>query len=182
MAIILIAEDDADTLHLLSRIVEEMGHQVMRAACGTEALELCTPAVDLALLDYMLPGADGAEIALELKLLGVPYMFLSATNDDVVVGKLLGLAPVAYMVKPFGVREVRISIEAALSQASRDPRNTLTRVINQAVGMLMERHRLNNREAFVMLRNAARRHKLPVLSLAEQMTGCHDIIYQVKSA
>lgn len=183
MASILIAEDDKDTLDLLVRVVEEIGHEVLSAPTGERALDLCTPGVDLALLDYMLPGADGAAVAAELRMLGVPFMFISATGDAAAIARMVDLRPIGYVEKPFGLHGIRASIQAALVQAHQDPRNTLTRLVNQAVGMLMERHHVDNRVAFVMLRSAARNAGISVYSLAERMVCAHDMIYrQARSA
>ena len=178
MATVLIAEDDGDTLDLLARLVEGLGHEPILASTGDKALDHCTPGLDLALLDYMMPGVDGDVVANELRMLGVPYLFISATNDDKAIARLVEMAPLGYIEKPFGLLGMRASIQTALQLAEQDPRNTLTRLINQAVGMMMERHRVGNREAYELLRNAARRSGLRVLSLAERMDGTHDLLYK----
>lgn len=183
MASILIAEDDVATLELLVRMVEGLGHEAVYAVTGCQALDLCTPGLDLALIDYMMPGADGATVAAELRMLGVPYMFISATADDAAISRMVDLRPIGYVEKPFGLKGIRAAIQSALTQAAEDPRNTLTRLVNQAVGMLMERHHVDNRSAYVMLRTAARRAGLSVFALAERMAGTHDLIYRrAKSA
>lgn len=179
MALILITEDDPDTLELLVRLVEGLGHQVIAASSGEEAIEQCSPGLDLAILDYMLPGVNGATVAMELKTLGVPFLFISATNDDSAIASIVDLAPLGYIEKPFGINGVRASIQSALMRAANDPRNTLTRLINQAVGMLMYKHSVDNTSAYFMLRNAARRAGMSVFQLAERMAMAHDIIYKV---
>src|SRR3569832_630803 len=176
MASILIAEDDGATLDLLVRMVEGLGHEAVHADTGCQALELCTRGLNMALLDYMLPGADGATVAAEMHNLGVPYIFISATGDDAAINRMVDLRPISYIEKPFGLKGIRAAIHAALTQAAEDPRNTLPRLVNQAVGMLMERHHVDNRSAYVMMRTAARRAEMSVFSLADRMAGTHDLL------
>jgi CheY-like chemotaxis protein len=65
---ILVVEDDADVRELLSRRLVHLGHEVLTAASGEEALELAgaSPPV-LVLLDIRLPGIDGWEVLRRLR-------------------------------------------------------------------------------------------------------------------
>src|SRR5258708_2328639 len=65
---ILVVEDEKNIAQILRRGLEEEGHAVSLAADGRSALELAeSSAFDLLLLDVMLPGMDGLEVARRLR-------------------------------------------------------------------------------------------------------------------
>ena len=67
---ILCIDDDADTLALRRHFLQSCGYSVVTASSGTDGLRLASEsnAVDLVLLDYMMPGMDGDEVAHKLKI------------------------------------------------------------------------------------------------------------------
>ena len=65
---ILVVEDDPDINHLLMKITCQCGYQVKQAYSGTEAhLILSMEAVDMVLLDLMLPGLPGEELIQKIR-------------------------------------------------------------------------------------------------------------------
>lgn len=64
---ILIVDDEAPNRDLLEGLVETFGHQPITASSGAEALELISPDIDLVLLDVMMPGMDGFEVARRIR-------------------------------------------------------------------------------------------------------------------
>src|SRR5579885_1007645 len=62
---ILCVDDDPDTLKIRKLLLESRGYSVVTATSGEEALNLISPAasIDLVLLDYMLPGINGDDVA-----------------------------------------------------------------------------------------------------------------------
>ncbi|MEG1747796.1 MAG: response regulator, partial [Oscillospiraceae bacterium] len=67
MATILVVEDDRDTNEAVSEYLRSMGHTVLEAYDGNDAVALFhANTVDLALLDIMLPGRSGLEVLREL--------------------------------------------------------------------------------------------------------------------
>lgn len=112
---VLIAEDDAHIRQGLAEVCEAQGYEVIQARDGKEALlrfEQTEP--DLALLDIMMPGADGYDVCREIRRQreGVGVIFISAKSEEIdrVVGLELGADD--FIVKPFGVREVVARIRA----------------------------------------------------------------------
>ena len=120
---ILIVEDDAS----IGRFVElELGHagfDVKRVTDGAAALDAVADfAPDLLILDLMLPGMDGLEIATSLRERGdtMPILMLTARSEtqDVVRGFDSGADD--YLRKPFEVPELLSRVRALLKRAESD--------------------------------------------------------------
>ena len=115
----LIAEDEAVSRAILRRSVEKLGHECLAAENGQAALELyrSTPAIDLVISDWMMPGIDGpalCRLIREDKREGYTYfIFLTALGDK---GHLLaGLAAGAddYLSKPLDRDELQVRLASA---------------------------------------------------------------------
>ena len=114
---ILIAEDEAPTVSMLSRIAEDKGHEIV-AVC-TSAQEACEAAqrhaVDLALLDINLCGPeDGIECGRKLLRYGNPKLiYLTSCTDDATVAEAMRTDPLNYLVKPLSERDIAIALSLA---------------------------------------------------------------------
>jgi two-component system phosphate regulon response regulator PhoB len=116
---ILIVEDDADILHLLTYNLQSAGFQVASAMDGYAALAMVKQAQpQLVLLDLMIPGIDGLEVCKDLKrnprTRDIPVIMLTAKGEEIdrIVGLELGVDD--YVVKPFSPRELILRIRAVL--------------------------------------------------------------------
>ena len=113
---VLVVDDERSILDLLSTALEFEGYDVHLASTGEEALQLAQGDFDAILLDVMLPGMDGFEVATKLREQGMdtPILFLSARDgvDDRVKGLLLGGDD--YVTKPFSLSEVSARLQAVL--------------------------------------------------------------------
>lgn len=115
---VLIADDDAVTLHQLSGLLTHLGHEPIAARDGAEAWAAmqAADAPALVILDWMMPPPDGVEICRRLRDGGSrPYQYvllLTArdTVDDVVEGMDAGADD--YLRKPFDLRELRVRLRA----------------------------------------------------------------------
>jgi DNA-binding response OmpR family regulator len=121
VATILVVDDDAKIRDLLRLYVEREGHRAVFAADGNEALAAARQhRPDLVLLDVMLPGIDGFEVARRLRDDGdTPILLLTARSgdSDKVVGLDLGADD--YVVKPFSPRELMARIRVQLRRRQR---------------------------------------------------------------
>lgn len=112
---ILIIEDDTDINHMLQILLRQNGYHTVSAYSGTEGLLVHGSAVDLILLDLMLPGKNGEEIISELKARHpVPVIVTSSIHD---IGKkvdLFALGADDYVTKPFHNEELLARIAARL--------------------------------------------------------------------
>ena len=113
---ILIAEDEKDIRNLLQVQLEQEGYSVYAAKDGIEALEILKDtALDLAILDVMMPRLDGFNLLRKIRQTSnMPVIFLTARGDD--MDKVLGLGIGAddYLVKPFSIAELLARVGAQL--------------------------------------------------------------------
>ena len=118
-ATILVVEDEPAIQELIACNLELAGHQALRAENAEQALEMVRTALpDLVVLDWMLPGMSGIELARRLRAdrrtHEVPVIMLTARADE--ADKLVGLESGAddYLVKPFSPRELNARVKAVL--------------------------------------------------------------------
>lgn len=116
---VLVVEDEAAQLEVLTYNLEAEGFRVEKAENGDEALLLVAEtAPDIILLDWMLPGVSGIEICRRLKsnpsTRDVPIIMLSARSEE--VDKVRGLETGAddYMVKPYSIAELMARVRTQL--------------------------------------------------------------------
>ena len=112
---ILIVEDERDIREMVALMVKGMGHTVYTAANGKEALERAHQhAIDIVLLDLMMPEMDGFEFCEAVKVSQIlPDLHIIITSakealEDKVKGLELGAAD--YLTKPFSLTELRARI------------------------------------------------------------------------
>lgn len=116
---ILIVDDTQQNVQVLSQILRDSGYKVLAAFNGVDAINLVqkrTP--DLILLDVMMPGMSGFEVAKklieELGYSGIPIIFLSALDETEAKVKAFESGGVDYVTKPFQAKEVLARIELHL--------------------------------------------------------------------
>jgi two-component system, OmpR family, response regulator len=113
---ILVVDDDPQIRQLIVRYLVENGFRASGARDGREMREgLAGAAIDLIVLDLMLPGTPGLELCRELRQRSsVPIIMLTAkgSETDRIVGLELGADD--YLAKPFNPRELLARIKAVL--------------------------------------------------------------------
>ena len=122
MATIFIVDDDQAIGEMLSLVLENEGFQTVTCLDGLRAVEMF-PIVkpDLILLDVMLPGLDGTEVARRIRATSnVPIIMLTAKGEveDRIIGLELGADD--YLIKPFSPRELVARVRALLRRAHID--------------------------------------------------------------
>ena len=122
---ILLVDDEDSVQKLLTYPLERDGFRVVSARDGEEALvRFAEEAVDLVVLDIMLPKLDGLEVCKRLRAeSSVPIIMLTARDDefDTVLGLELGADD--YITKPFSIREFRSRVRALLRRAGASRRD-----------------------------------------------------------
>lgn len=115
---ILVVEDDEAINKLICMNLNVAGYETVPVFDGAaaKAALASSGAFDLALLDIMLPQADGFLLLEPLNARGVPAIFLTAKND--LESKLRGLTEGAedYIVKPFEILELLVRVEKVLAR------------------------------------------------------------------
>lgn len=127
---ILIVEDEKKMAGLLKKGLEEENHSVTLAHDGPTALELAeTYEYDVILLDIMLPGADGFEVASRLRRSENATPVLMVTARDAIPDVVRGLDVGAddYLSKPFAFEELLARLRS-LARRGTIPRPTSLRV------------------------------------------------------
>lgn len=114
-------EDDENILNLLSAYLESAGHSVVTEENGCEAVKTALDgAFDICILDVMLPGKSGIDIATAMREAGrtTPILFLTALGNEADILRGFGAGGDDYMVKPFSPRELLVRIEAILRRST----------------------------------------------------------------
>lgn len=115
MANVLVVDDDPAVLEILTAYLLAEGHQVLTATDGVEG-ERLLGSVDLAILDWMLPGATGLDLTKTVRerYPQLPVLLLTARGEE--EDRVRGLRTGAddYVVKPFSPREVMARVGALL--------------------------------------------------------------------
>lgn len=119
---ILVVDDEQDLCEILKFNLETEGYQVETANSADEALEKDIASYNLLLLDVMMGGMSGFQLAKQLKnsevTAHIPIIFLTArdTENDTVTGFNLGADD--YISKPFSIREVMVRVRAVLRRTA----------------------------------------------------------------
>lgn len=117
---ILVVDDEQDICDIISFNLQTAGYEVETAASAEEAMDKGIQRFQLILLDVMMPGMSGLEMARQIKArtdtAHIPLIFLSAkdTEDDIISGFETGADD--YVPKPFSVRELLARVKAVLAR------------------------------------------------------------------
>jgi response regulator NasT len=189
---ILVVDDDRLVLITLASGLREAGYEVSAASNGQDAFDSArSKHPDLALLDVRMAGMSGIELGRLLReRTGVPFLYLSAYGQADIVKSAAEHGALGYLVKPLDIPQILPSIEAALARAGeirklRDAEAQLnealanSREISTAVGVLMERAHLDQKEAFEALRNHARAQRRKVQDVAKDVISGVETINRV---
>jgi hypothetical protein len=111
-ATILVVEDDASVRKLVAGILRRAGHTVLAASGGEEALELVAShwePIQLAILDVVMPGLNGRQLAEKLATLPKRpiVLYMSGYNDDEVIHRGVRDLESRFLQKPFNAMELR---------------------------------------------------------------------------
>jgi CheY-like chemotaxis protein len=126
--LVLVADDDPDILLLITLTLERDGYEVVAAKDGLSALQAAVEHVPhLVLLDLMMPGLDGYEVARRLRgeptTKDLPIVIVTAAAEESQAAWALEAGADAYMKKPFSPRELLAKTAALILE--RRPRSRL---------------------------------------------------------
>ena len=115
-ATVLVIDDDPDVRHFIAAGLEEYGHEVVEAGDGSEGLEKYGAArPDLVILDYIMPGLSGAEVAGHILATrpDQPILFVSGYNETDAIRRVAPDANI--LAKPFRAAALEDAVRAALA-------------------------------------------------------------------
>jgi CheY-like chemotaxis protein/DNA-binding CsgD family transcriptional regulator len=130
--VVLIVDDVPDNLSVLHDALEESGYTVLIATSGQAALQRAAQALpDIVLLDAMMPGMDGFEVARRLKAdaqtVHIPIVFMTGLTETEHLVAALECGGVDYVTKPIKPKEVlaRMAVHLQGARERRQTRNAL---------------------------------------------------------
>ncbi|MBI9075205.1 MAG: response regulator transcription factor [Desulfatibacillum sp.] len=123
---ILVVDDEEDILELLKFNLEREGFKVICSETGEKALQAVRNSPpDLVLLDLMLPGINGLEVARALKsnpnTSSIPVIMLTAKGDESDVVRGLEIGADDYVTKPFSPRVIVARVRAVMRRQTAEP-------------------------------------------------------------
>jgi CheY-like chemotaxis protein/DNA-binding CsgD family transcriptional regulator len=130
--VVLIVDDVPDNLSVLHDALDESGYTVLVATGGEAALQRAAQALpDIVLLDAMMPGIDGFEVARRLKAspltAHIPIIFMTGLTETEHLVAALAAGGVDYVTKPIKPKEVlaRMGVHMQGARQARQTRNAL---------------------------------------------------------
>ena len=167
---ILVADDDPMFVRFMTELLQHAGYETATAATGDEALATITAAPpDFVLLDIVMPGMSGLDVASALRQQDspVPFMFVSAVDDARTARRAAQYGATGFLIKPVDGPRVLSALTSALaradeiiqlrkSEASLHAALAKRRDTSLAVGLLMGKFHTNRSTAFKALREHAR--------------------------
>lgn len=118
---ILVVDDNASNRDLLSRRLQRQGHTVVQAEDGTIALAMLdNQALDLVLLDLMMPGISGYDVLTRLKsdprTRDIPVIMISALTELDAIVRCIEAGAEDYLAKPFDPTLLRARVGSSLEK------------------------------------------------------------------
>jgi DNA-binding response OmpR family regulator len=178
---ILVVDDDRLVLATVVAGLRQAGFEVLEADNGDDAILLArNHRPRLAILDMRMQGKSGMDVARYLASnTSTGFIFLSAFGDPSIVDESARLGALGYLVKPIDIRQIVPAVNAALAKLDAEPAVQAKppaagaagagRDEAVAVGILMERLRIDQNRALQALREQARVEGRTVESLAASM-------------
>jgi CheY-like chemotaxis protein len=115
-ATVLVIDDDQDVRHFIAASLEEYGHEVIEAADGVEGIERYGASrPDLVIIDYIMPGLSGAEVAAHIIATNPaqPILFVSGYSETDEIRKVTPTANILF--KPFRAAALEEAVRTALA-------------------------------------------------------------------
>jgi AmiR/NasT family two-component response regulator len=163
---ILIADDESLIRMGLKTVLTTLGHEVLTAADGHEALNLFhsrTP--DMAILDIRMPFTDGLAAAQAMyRHRPIPILILTAFGEQDLIESAAALPIQGYLIKPVDERELTAAIEVAAARSDLESRKT----VDRAKGLLMA-HGRTEEEAYREIQNKARSKRVSMRLAANEV-------------
>jgi len=120
MARVLIVDDQAATVDLISATLRILGHEPISAYNGEQALDLITQHIpDIILLDMMMPGIDGLETLRRLRttpgIEHIPVIVVSAGQEFDLEDRLQEAGGAVLLPKPISMDQLQLKIDECLN-------------------------------------------------------------------
>ncbi|MBI5491934.1 MAG: response regulator [Deltaproteobacteria bacterium] len=178
---IAIIDDNASERLVLKGLVQDSGYNIIaEGSNGAEAVEICRlRSPDLVIMDVKMPVKEGIEAASEIsQTCPTPVILLTARDDEDTIKRAAEAGVMGYLIKPVRQEELAPAIELAATRfqefrALRDENIELKgalqarKSIEKAKGLLMEREKITEAEAFARIRKISMDKRKSMTDIAE---------------
>lgn len=177
---VVVAEDEAIIrLDIVETLTDAGFDCIAQAGDGAEAVKLALELVpDIVLMDIKMPGTDGLQAAEILAEHKIPVVLLTAFSSPELVDRASAAGVFNYVVKPFNPANLIPALRIALSlkdrmavqdQAIEDANEKLEtrKLVDRAKGLLTEKMKLNEPEAFRWIQKASMDRRLSMRQVAQ---------------
>lgn len=197
---ILVADDDGMIVDMLSQLLSSAGYELFTASTGSQAVEVGTTApIDLAILDYRMPDMTGLDVGKTLRrLTSTRYVIMSVVSDHDLVMQAAGDGALSYLAKPLDVDDVLNVVKVQLERAAElrgyeasiqeleetrsiDVARAVqsSRLVNTAVGVIMEREKIPRDLAYKKLVRRARREQRKLVDVCDEILSRSETTYSM---
>jgi len=182
---VIVVDDEPLMVELLTRTLKDLGHEVMATGSdGMQAVELTRKhQPDLLVIDYAMPNMDGMEAAeIILKEMAIPIVLSTGRTDDSTLQRAKRADIHSYLVKPFHREQLKTAItmamvrhheklasEAKISELQDELQ--VVKAVDHAAALLMEKFRIDRRDAIEKLETAARARSCSLLDAAKAVSA-----------
>ena len=176
---VVVAEDESLIRIDIVETLREQGFNVVgEAGDGNKAVELAFELKpDLMVMDIKMPDLDGLSAAEKISELKIPVVLLTAFSQQELVTRAAEVGAMAFLVKPFSPQDLLPAIEIALSRHSQlvaleaevadlGERLETRKLVERAKGVLSEKMKLTEPEAFRWIQKASMDRRLSMADVA----------------
>jgi response regulator NasT len=174
-----VAEDESLIRIDIVETLREQGFDVVgEAGDGNKAVELAFQLrPDLIVMDIKMPDLDGLSAAEKISELKIPIVLLTAFSQQELVARAAEVGAMAFLVKPFSPQDLYPAIEIALSRHTQlvalesevsdlSERLETRKLVERAKGVLSEKMKLTEPEAFRWIQKASMDRRLSMADVA----------------
>ena len=182
---VVVVDDEPLMVELLSRTLRDLGHEtVATGRDGLQAVELARKHhPDLIVIDYAMPNMDGMDAAeIIMKEMAIPIVLSTGRTDDTTLQRARKADIHSYLVKPFHREQLKTAItmamvrhheklasEAKIAELSNEL--IVVKAVDHAAALLMEKFRIDRRDAIEKLETAARARSCSLLDASRAVSA-----------
>jgi two-component system, response regulator PdtaR len=176
---VVVAEDESLIRMDIVETLKDHGFDVVgEAGDGVKAVELATELrPDVMVMDIKMPDLDGLSAAEKIAELKIPVVLLTAFSQQELVARAAEVGAMAFLVKPFTPQDLLPAVEIALSRhqqlvaleaevADLGERLETRKLVERAKGVLSEKMKLTEPEAFRWIQKASMDRRLSMADVA----------------
>lgn len=178
---ILIVDNDQLISSNCSSMIQKLGHEILGFAAGGKEAVAKTVSLppDLIIMNFKLDDMDGLEASSQiLQQRSLPIIIMTALPEPDMIEKGQAIGVAGYISKPFSLKELDYGLRLAwyrfkqieaLKNEIGDLQQMLKarKLIEQAKGLLMDRQRISEAEAYKRMQTMSRSQSIPMIKLAE---------------